>query len=248
MIQNVVWIYPKSVAKKIPLGSSKELDGAALFAWSVQNEVAQMEKRIILAGFQEIGFKIESPAAQELKKLVHDPKGQIALMEKYSGGFLEKNQHDPYGAYGEHEKDEKTEEVLSAYAKELYAKFGYATPFDANTQMLADIKAIIDEVKKRIKTIPTNWGKKLSAEVEQHTRLKKETEQENYRPRPFDPLSSEGIYGEVGIDTPGYPFTADIKPVEEIFQTKGLSDKFYLEFNQRNTAKNAGKADGRRTI
>ena len=74
MIQNVVWIYPKSVAKKIPLGSSKELDGAALFAWCVQNEVAQMEKRIILAGFQEIGFKIESPAAQELKKLVHDPE------------------------------------------------------------------------------------------------------------------------------------------------------------------------------
>ena len=244
MIQNVVWIYPKGVAKKIPLGSSKELDGAALFAWCVQNEVAQMEKRIILAGFQEIGFKIESPAAQELKKLVHDPKGQIALMEKYSGGFLEKNRHDPYGAYGEHEKDEKTAEVLRAYAKELYAKFGYTTPFDENTHMVEGINAIIEEVKKRIKTIPTNWGKKLSTEVEQHTRLQKETEQENYRPRPFDPLSSEGIYGDVGIDTPGYPFTSDIKPADEIFHTKGLTENFYLELNQRNTAKNAGKPMG----
>ena len=163
-------------------------------------------------------------------------------MEKYSGGFLEKNQHDPYGAYGEHEKDEKTEEVLSAYAKELYAKFGYATPFDANTQMLADIKTIIDEVKKRIKAIPTNWGRKLSGAVEQHTRLKKETEQENYRPRPFDPYLAEGMYGDVGIDTPGYPFTAILLPLRRSFKHRGCQINFYLEFNQRNTAKNAGKA------
>lgn len=247
MIQSVVWVYPKEVARKIPHGSSNELDGAAIFAWSLRNEVKQMKKRIVLAAFQEISIKVETQAAAELKHHLHDPKKQIQLMKKYSKGFLEKNKHDPYGTYAEHEHEEETQKVLMTFAKESYARFGYSMPFHQNRALLKEIESIIRSVEQRIQKIATSWGRKLSLEVEQHTKLKKDAEQENYRPRPFDPISAMGIYGNCGIDNPDY-LKCDFRKVRSVFKTEGLTDNFYFELNQTLTAQNAGESMGEKYL
>ena len=241
MVQKVVWVYPHEVAKKIKRGESKQLDGKAMYAWSVKNEVEPVRKQIILNGFQEISYQIEKIAADELKTHLHDPAAQIAVMEKYSQGLLERHEHDNYTTYGDHESENDTDEVLTGYARTLYNRYGYALSFEKNTTLLTTLNAIIADVKSRIKKISTHVKKTISLEIEQHIRLKQENEQLHYRPRPFDPLSAEGIYGCTDVDTPDYPYIINIKQGRDVFKSEGLTQNLFFETNQLRTAKRNSK-------
>ena len=126
------------------------------------------------------------------------------------------------------------------FARDLYKRFAYAIPFAQNKELRLEIKKIIADVEKRIKMIPTNWGKKGSSAVEQHMHLKKETDKQHYRPRPFDPISAEPIYGDLILCTPNFPQRLNIRSTREFFGTDGLTNNLYFELNQRRTAKNAG--------
>ena len=242
MIQSIAWVYPQGLLSKIPPSSTGEIDGPAIFAWTAGKEGGQMKKRVVLSAFQEIAFLIEQAAMRELKECLHEPERQIEIMLRHQKGLLEESKHAPYSVFAEHESDEKTKKVLFTYANSYYRRFAFDCPLAVQETLLTQIERVIEETQERIQSISTNWGRKLSMEVEHHTRLKKETEQENYRPRPFDPISAEGIYGSLAITDPEYPYSMKLTSTRRIFKAPELTPRLFLEINQLKTARDSGVA------
>lgn len=243
MVQKVIWVYPSAAAKKIAPTSPTQIRGPALFSWCAHHEAEAMKKQIILAAFQEIAYHIENLANAELKAHLHTPQEQIAVMQKYASGFLESNLHDPYRDFANHPTDIDAAQVLLAYAASRYAAFGYRIPFerlDKKGAIMSTLEQVTRDVKRRIAQIPSSWGQNLALSVELHTRVKQDTEQVDYRPRPFDPISAEPIYGDCGIDHPDFPYGR--VSAQTAYGSKGLTNNLFIEENQLRTAANAGQS------
>lgn len=239
MMQTVIWAFQVDLAKKI-LGKHTSLNGAMIFNWSINNGADEIEKRAILAAYQDIAFWIENIADIEIETYLQDPKTQILLHEKYEKGFVEFSPHNPAALFAK-EKGESSAKVLWAYAEQRYNSFGYAIPFRENRPLLTILNEIIKRLEAKIERIATNSDQKFSKEVEQHCRLKRDTEQVQYRPRPFDPLSAEGVYGTLSVTDPEYPASSRLRPsARSVFKSPGLTDNLHFEQNQLLTAKNAG--------
>lgn len=238
--QKIVWVFPEELENKIRFEKKDRLDGAAIFSWSLKNEVLELRKRVILAAFQEISFQIEKIAWGELQEYLHDPDMQVQLMRKYRQGFLEIHQHDPYGKFANHEIEQDVKDVLTDFAAQSYARFGYAISFEENQQLQRHLVKIIQKVSKKIQKISTHWERKASFEVEQQVHLQKELEQTHYAPRPFDPLAAEGTYGTLSVLKPNYFDNLNRISSRKFFKAFELTERLFLEVNQYTTAKNAG--------
>lgn len=224
------------------------MDGAAIFSWTVTNEVEQLKKKVILAAFQEISFEIDKKARDEIERLLEDPEGQILLMEKYKNGLLDHIVHNPYAVFADHEKEEKCRVVLMNYAKDRYQKYGYKVPFKNNTVLLSRIESIVQEAESRVKMILTGQKPDLGLEVERHTQQKKETEQKQYKPRPFDPIAGEKLIGKLRVTFPRYPDLLDIRSARSFFDTPRLTERLFLDINQRRTAVQSGSSLGKKYL
>lgn len=241
MFQNIMWVYTQEVAQKIQPEFSK-INGPSVFKWTVQNEAKELRKKIILNAFQEIGYLIELPTLLDLKNQLENPAEQIAIMKKHQKGLLENKVHNPYATFGDHEQEKECEIVLMQFAKAQYAKFNYDIEFEQNLPLQAQIREIIKLTKNYIQDIPVNWEKMISLEIEQHTQLKQDSEQTDYRPRHRDPISAEGEYGKLYPFLPHYPYSIWKFSANGILNTKGLTESFYLEINHLKTAKNSQKS------
>ncbi|NGX61172.1 MAG: hypothetical protein K940chlam9_00653 [Chlamydiae bacterium] len=239
--QTVCWVFQQDVATGIH--PKKKLSGQAIFAWSQKNEVREMKKRVILAAYQEISFQIEKIAMDEIGAALREPEKQIELMEKYAGGFVEKLPHDPFGRYGAPTTYDETSKVLTAYAQSFYARFGYEIPYEKSEALLRKVEDIVLKVSEILEKIPTQITTKVASQIEQQqeSKIKRETEKEEYRPRPLDPLSSEGVYGDFGIDLPSYPKKSKLRrTAREVFKCDSLTENLYFEENQLRTAREGG--------
>ncbi len=241
MNQSVTWIIQRDLAGKIKLGQSGKLDGSSLFFWSLKNEADHSIKQLILGAFQEIAFAIESIALDEIESALNDPEEQIRLFLKYQEGFIERPPLDPYEMFGKGVKDVDTGDVLMKYAKDLYLKFEFAgAPFSQQHELLQKIDSIIAETKPKVATIATNYEQTIGKEVEQHCKLKKETEQEELRPRPFDPLAAATISGSLKITDPGYPVLGHRIPARQSLNCQALTERLYFDISHVHTATNTG--------
>ncbi|NGX60690.1 MAG: hypothetical protein K940chlam9_00157 [Chlamydiae bacterium] len=240
--QTVCWVFHVDLA--VTIHPEKELSGAKIFVWTQKNEVREMKKRVILAAYQEISFQIEALAMEEIQAALTEPEQQIALMKKYAGGLLEKIPHDPFGRYGEPTTYEQTVKVLTHFAKRFYKRFGYPIAYEKNQELKSKVREICEQTAKILERIPTQINKKISSQIEQQeSKIKRMTEKQEYRPRPFDPLSIEGVYGNFGIENPNYPeWSRQLQTSRVIFKSKGLTEHLHFEENQLRTAKESGVA------
>ncbi len=256
MEHSFAWAIQKNLARKIRVGRSGKLDGAALYAWMIKNEASQTRNRLVLAAFQEVGALVQRQV-ETMRSGIKESSDRIALLKQSKDAYLEYMRHDPYGLFGEHEREFNCHEVLLAFAKDLYRRLAIKEPFDGQIEMRRGIEGIAGDLAKRVRGISANFAKgnslhSLSGNVEQHCRLQSNVEQRQFLPRPFDPLSSEGIFGSFSVYEQGYPKGACYREVRESFvegEEKAkqlipgswmLSENFYYERNQIVTARNAG--------
>ncbi len=234
--QSLVWIIPDEVA------FLTKTDVPSIEEWTEKNENEEMGKRVILNAFQEIAFKIQNLASTEIEKAHKiDPQIAMTLMQKYSKGFTEFSDHDPYKAFSDHEKNEDTRLVLERYAREYYKLFNYELPLEEQHELTGEINDFISKVEEEVKTIASNFNKAISKEIEQHCRLLNETEQMEFRPRAVDPISADGVYGSVNLIDHEFPSAVKQVLAKDLYN-EPLTENFYFEKNQLHTAVKGGKS------
>ncbi len=243
MLQSVIWVYPREVAQKISPGSQR-IEGKALYTWTRKNTAEAMEKWIVEAQYQNISLTIEGKAEAERRKLLHDPKGQIALLQKHQRGYLEDHPHNPYLQFRKHPSKAATETVLRDFAAAKFAQFRYSDdPLDWKGEMGMVITQIIGTVKERIPTI--YWGYSQGV-VEHHNHIKKQMEQVDLRPRPFNPISAAPVYGKIGVDDPDFPNC--FSDARQMYNCMHLTEGFCVSHTHLNTALLAGQEMGTRYL
>ncbi|NGX61511.1 MAG: hypothetical protein K940chlam9_00997 [Chlamydiae bacterium] len=227
--QTLSWVLQLDMAKKVV--EDLQITGETIFHWTARNEAIEMKNRVILAAFQEIAYLVEKIAWEEIERALQDPKRQISLFKKYSRGFSEEVVHNPYGSFAVRESKAKTRKVLSAYWKQQMKTFGFGLP----GELPDEVEAVISRTVELLSHIPTNFDEKITKEIEQQTRVKKEMEQKQYRPRPFDPRSADAIFGDISVDKPEFP-KRYLRSARGCFSPH-LTENLYFEGNHLLTAK-----------
>ncbi len=108
-------------------------------------------------------------------------------------------------------------------------KYNYSIPFEKNEALIKKINEIAGKVKKLIPNCYADFNKKVSKEVQQRCRLRKEIKE--HRPRPVDPIAAEGIHGTVKITNPDFERMSKTL-ARDVFKCDNLSEGFYIESNQ----------------
>lgn len=250
--QNVSMVFLKHTARQIFSTEAYEID--EFFHWTYQNQKEQEEKRIILNTYQEIAYLVAQEAREEIHAVYQEDESEdlseaLQVYAKYESAFVEPIPCNAYEAFAEHDSLCPVEDAFYSFAESLYARFNYAVSFRGNQRVQEGVLSLIQNVKQVIEKIHSNANKLVAKEVEQHIQRKCESqrEQENYCPRPYEPLALPGIYGNVSITSP--MFFPEGKWARDVFKSDFLNDRIYLELNHMKTARlNPGEEEGTRCI
>ena len=129
---------------------------------------------------------------------------------------------------------------LWKFADTLYEKFNYDQPFEQQLDLREYIDSIAKKTKAIISTVATNYDKLIGKHVEQHCKLKKKSEREEFRPRAFDPIAAVRVDGSLKITDPQYPNHSEKYLASDVMNCQGLTKRLYLASAQIQTATNSG--------
>jgi hypothetical protein len=220
--QTIIWVIPPN------LKHTETFKSPTLFARLLHHEAKAIKSVVIMAAFQEIGFKIEKIGFNAIA----DP---CQVIQTYVNGFKERVQ--PHAGWGAQEKPIAIDLLLWDFAKKLYSRFGYTTPFDEQIDLKKEIALIITQVQTLIQQVMANFHNRAVTEMHQKCILQEQLHQLHYsQPRP--PLRPEPPQLYKNLYDPNYPqrtLQADYE-VRTIFKTSQLTQNFYLEPNQLHTA------------
>jgi len=225
--QRIIWVVQKELKEKMQ-GKCPHFSSGVINTWCLKNEVKAKKTQILMAAFQEITLQIEALA------LKSHASRQQAIAE-HAQGFRE--QVILHANWASQKKLEETGIVLRQFAKSCYERFGFSTPFEDNHELKDSLDQAIQEVHLKIQQIFTDFHKSAVSEMHQKCVVKKQMRVMHFQHTPSG-VYPEPIMHHATITESEYP--AKMKqhstPVKEVFETPHLTENFYIEINQLNTA------------
>ncbi|HEY4832752.1 MAG TPA: hypothetical protein VIH61_09370, partial [Waddliaceae bacterium] len=227
--QQIIWVVQKNLKAKMHKGD-KPFRSSHIHTWCLINEVKAKKQGIIMAGFQEIAFKIE-----QFCFLAHSDAHLYAI-KQHAGGFREKC--IPQAAWESQKKLAKTDVVLWEFARGQYGRFDFEILFEENSTLKETIAVTINQVHEKVSHIFKDFKANAASEIHQKSVIKKQLCTVQYKHH-VSAVVPEPLTKHVKISDKDYPIAMQehITSVRKIFNTPHLTENFYIESNQINTAK-----------
>lgn len=225
--QRIIWVVPRALKEK-RLEKRTLFHSSLLFSLFLQNEAKAIKSVILMAAFQEIAFKIESIG-------LSSSTDQSRAIKTYVGGFRDRVK--PNQTWESREQLEEMATLLWLYAKGLYARFGYATPFEDQAGLNEGIAQIIAQVQTLITHVVVDFHTRAFTEMHQKCIIQEEMHKVQYQQDRL-PIKPEQLQPHKKIIDHDYPQSLNPQnEVRAIFKTPHLTQNFYLERNQLHTAR-----------
>lgn len=248
--QKVIWGVEEIVAKQIEADTNQTLSVESIIIWSIKNEAKEIDIDIAMSTYEEIEYLCEKPARDSQKNALKDPKKQIELFHKYRKGFVKSNIQDPKLRFGTATTLETTRDVLMAYAKSCYDRFGYDQPFSKNIKLQKDLDIVIKKLEKWQSKILNKPTHNLNREC--HIHSNQQQNQKELLSNRYDHLKA---IAEKSIDHLNLSresliasLNAISQPFQTVFESVHFTETLRITENSLNTAKSGSTVLGKQYL